>query len=223
MSVSKANVYDVLREHQALLVHFSGCPKGAGAEREDHLYPHDLQSVLDGKAHSGLSCSTVMPRDCFGGFDRNATGCVGALLGLQSGDSLKAVSAGDCGSALIAGVREIGLADTVTLDSVVRSISNRKPGHYNEWIVANYEVLGLFAAAPFEVSALCRMPAIPDAPVQSQEAELIAASRQTNIEEVANTFPGSTIVSFHNGRLVMWIDGRSREIAHSDLYCASAL
>lgn len=92
-----ADVHQFLRKHNALIVHFSGAPKGGGIERNS-MFPNDLEHVVEGRAMGGLSCSVVRPGDVFHGFERNATGCIGVVLDLQSKDSLVAVDPHDCGS-----------------------------------------------------------------------------------------------------------------------------
>ena len=96
---TREEVREFLCQRNALLVHFSGAPKGAGLERgAAHLFPTDLRHVVDGHASGGLSCSVVQPGDVFQGIARNATGSIGLVLDLKSADSLLAVSADDCGS-----------------------------------------------------------------------------------------------------------------------------
>src|SRR4051794_22220426 len=92
-------VYKFLKKWNALIIHFSGTPKGAGVERgAAHLFPADLQHVVNRNAMGGLSCSIVKPGDVFDGSQRNATGSIGVVLGLQSRESLVAVNPSDFGS-----------------------------------------------------------------------------------------------------------------------------
>ncbi len=221
MPISKTKIYEVLYEHNALIVHFSGCPKGAGVEREDHMYPNDLKYVLDGNAQGGLSCSTVKPGDCFYGIERNATGCVGVLLGLKTDNSLRAVSPDDCGSFEYSGARESYLANEVTLESVSESITSRGIGGYNEWIVADYEVIGAFAVTPYEVSALFSPPIIPEVPAELLGADPIVGIKQTNVIEICNTFSSWPVFSFEQGLLCKWEAGGTKSVLHSELYAAT--
>ena len=59
-----AEIHTVLAKHNALIVHFSGTPKGAGSDFEQ-LFPSDLREVIEGNAQTGLCCSTVLPGDNF--------------------------------------------------------------------------------------------------------------------------------------------------------------
>jgi len=119
-------VYAFLRERNALIVHFSGTPKGAGSNF-DHLYPADLQSVIAGVAMGGLSCSVVCPGDEFEDLDSaNATGCIGVVLGLRSGESLVAVDPHDCGSMVGDGnIREARPMPEITVATMERTLNER--------------------------------------------------------------------------------------------------
>jgi hypothetical protein len=89
-SMAKFSLNDVnqlLRDHHALIVHFSGTPKGSGSNFE-HFFPDDLKSVIRGEAQSGVCCSTVTPFDNFDLENANATGCVGVVLAPLSAASI---------------------------------------------------------------------------------------------------------------------------------------
>lgn len=223
MPLSKADIYEVLRAHEALIVHFSGCPKGIGIERKDHMYPNDLNYVLCGNAKGGVSCSTVKPGDNFSGINRNATGCVGVLLGLRGDNSLRAVSPDDCGSYEEGCVRKSSLGEKVTIESVSCSITNRGGGSYNEWIVADYDVLGVFVVAPYEVSVLALPPTIPGVPAELLGTKPNNIIKQTSVLEVCNTFPSQAVFGFENGKLCRWEDGVAKTVLHSELYDENAL
>jgi hypothetical protein len=47
-------VHEFLRKYNALVVHFSGTPKGAGSNFE-HRFPNDLLHVVGGNAQSGFN------------------------------------------------------------------------------------------------------------------------------------------------------------------------
>lgn len=223
MSLTKPEIYELLHKHNVIIVHFSGCPKGSGVERNDHMYPNDLKFVLEGNAQGGLSCSTVKPCDCFHGIERNATGCIGVVLGLKDETSLKAVSPDDCGSSENLGVRESWLANEVTAESAAASILNRKSGTYNEWIVGNYQPLGIFAVNPFEVSALFPPPRIPEMPEELQGTDLVPGIKQTTLTEISGLFQDQLIFSFYYGKLCRWEEGTMQEISHDELYRTEVL
>ena len=123
-----AEVYQFLRCRDALIVHFSGVPKGAGRNRRDHLFPNDLAHVIAEKAMGGVSCSLVKPGDIF--YDEtdqaNATGCIGVVLGLKSGASLVAADPHDCGSFENSnGCRVVSNETDITCADLERSLDDR--------------------------------------------------------------------------------------------------
>jgi hypothetical protein len=130
-----ADVYSFLRRHNALIVHFSGTPKGAGSNF-DYLYPADLQNVTALGGMGGLSCSAVRSGDEFADLDRaNATGCVGVVLGLQSKASLVAADPNDCGSRVENGVRIVPMEKDLTISDLEETFTKRPSDGYNEWVM----------------------------------------------------------------------------------------
>jgi hypothetical protein len=143
-----AEVHEFLRRRDALIVHFSGAPKGTGIDRgEAHLFPADLRHVVEGHAMGGLSCSVVLPGDKFHGFDRNATGSIGVVLDLTTKDSLVAVAPTDCGSIEDeCGKRIVQNETDIATADLEHSLNKR--ANYNEWIIRNYVVRGILAVSP---------------------------------------------------------------------------
>lgn len=150
------DVYQLLQSVNGLLVHFSGAPKGSGQTDPERLwFPDDLTKVLEGNAHGGVSASIVMPGDTFGEWQgNNAIGCIGVILGLQSPQSLRCADSADCGSSTDSeGNRVCPAPLSLTIQDLKQTITNRRPGRYNEWVVADYIPLGILAMPPFEVSS----------------------------------------------------------------------
>ncbi len=212
----KQHVYKLLEQHNALIVHFSGAPKGVG--NDSYLYPNDLKNVINGKAQGGLACSTVTPTDIFSGFNRNATGCIGVILGLNTCQSLVEVSQTDCGS----GIDEYGNRTVInkrkvlTLNDIEETILNR-PNGYNEWIIKDYVVLGIFATHPFEISVL-RFLDYPDGMpdlLKSSQPDLVIDN--TNLSCVFNELQNPNIFGFVNNRLYNWCSN-SGNCNHGDIY-----
>ena len=80
------SVHDVLREHRALVVHFSSVPP---LDNTEHYFPDDLRHALQNpNMPGGLCCSVVKPGDT----PENAFGTVGLIFDLSNIDSLIAVS-----------------------------------------------------------------------------------------------------------------------------------
>lgn len=158
-----SEVHAFLRKHNGLIVHFSGAPKGAGKERGSaHLFPADLRHVINGCAMGGLSCSVVRPGDIFHGFKRNATGCIGVVLDLKADASLVAADPQDCGSSEDEhGNRRVDNERDISFEDLERTFRDRLVDGYNEWVVRDYVVRGIFAMKPFDVSIL-KIPEYPD-------------------------------------------------------------
>ena len=208
---SVSEVHAVLATHNALIVHFSGAPKGAGVER-GFLYPDDLQNVVEGNAMGGLSCSVVKPDDVFWGFERNATGCIGVVLDLTAPESLVAVSANDCGSIEQPdGTRVVEQELDITAPDVEISIRDRPAGKYNEWVVRDFKIVGVLAVSPFEISGRGGISIPADVPSNLIDVESELGILTTNLEEAARTFAPLPIFSFVNGCLC-------RVTHHPDLY-----
>lgn len=203
-------VHNVLRRYDGLIVHFSGAPKGAGIDR-GHLYPEDLRHVEQGKAIGGVSCSIVRPTDVFHGNSRNATGCIGLVLDLIEPDSLVAVSPNDCGSIEIDGVRTVDREIDISATDIEKSIEDRQADSYNEWVLRNFKVLGVFAVFPFEISMQCKLPLPEGAPDYLSTTDNVIGVGKTNLAEVMLQFSCLSVYTFQQGRLI----GVPR---HSDLY-----
>ncbi len=211
-----AQVYEFLGRHRALLVHFSGTPKGAGSNFE-HLYPADLQSVIKHDAASGVSCSAVRPGDEFDDFETaNATGCIGVVLGLQNKHSLVGADPHDCGSRMEGGVRKVFKERDITIDDLEETFTKRPSGSYNEWVIKDYVVLGIFAAPPFRVSVL-KVPDYPDdVPPWLRDSTPIPGFEQASVAQLIRTFPGLPIFSFRDGKIVSLTE--KGPVKHSDIY-----
>ena len=211
-------IYAMLRRRGALMVHFSGTPKGAGSTYT-HLYPLDLQEVIQDRCHGGLSCSTVLPGDEFTDLaNANATGCVGVILGLKAGNSIKDVHQQDCGTRVENGVRIYPNARDLTVGDLEQTIIARSPCSYNEWVIGDYAVLGIFAAAPFNIWEE-RMPdEPPDLPDYLRATSLVGQICQTDIASIEAAFPALPIFSFVERQLVVWYEGQWKAVEVSDEY-----
>lgn len=196
-----AEVHAVLAAHDALIVHFSGVPKGSGLER-GHLYPDDLHHIIAGNAMGGLACSTLKLGDVFSGFQRNATGCIGLVLDLTAPASLVAVSATNCGSIEGPnGIRIVQHERDISVADVEASIANRPLGHYNEWVVRDFKVVGVLAVSPFEISGRGGLAVPPDVPAHLVALENEIGPLNTSLDAVAATFSPLSLYIFGFQRL----------------------
>lgn len=205
-ALRKPSLEDVaafLAAHDALLVHFSGTPKGGGSSF-NAAFPFDLQAVMQGQAQGGLSASVVSPLDEFNNLTRaNATGCVGLVLRLRSPESLVAVSPPDCGSVVEDGIRKVLHEKDIDAADLNLSISAR--GHnashfYNEWVVRDFEVAGVFAMPPLRIMRW-NAPWPDDTPSELKDAGPTGWTfGATSIAEISAAFPGLPLFTFREGK-----------------------
>jgi hypothetical protein len=214
-----ADVYALLRKFNALVVHFSGAPKGSGIERQDHLYPNDLHHVINGYSMGGLSCSVVLPGDNFHGFERNATGCIGVILGFNKPESLKDASNSDCGSI------EDGKGNRVTqnprdisLKDLEKTINERNPKTYNEWVVSCYKVLGIFAVKPLEISFSSKPDYPSDIPDHLKTNELFLDIKAIEYCDVIREFSDQPIYTFSGTDIYRVTQDNSTLAEHKQIY-----
>ncbi|MCG5248221.1 hypothetical protein [Methylorubrum extorquens] len=140
--------YMMLRTYNALIVHFSGMPRGSGATA---YYPNDLEYAVANTTATRLACSTVKPYDVFGpSQSSNATGSVGIILAPRTNASILDVWPTDAGSSRSRIVRYVTLQECE--DTITQRVG------YNEWAVTDYEVLGLFVMDPMQVVGFQKLP-----------------------------------------------------------------
>lgn len=150
-----SEVHAALQEWGGVVVHFSGVPPGVTAGL-GLSFPDDLRHVINGHAQGGVSCSTVRPRDVFEGPHRNSWGCIGVIVRGRSPWSLVCVDRSDCGSFMgCDGLRNCAQANSdLTIEHVVLSLQGRSVHSCNEWVMRDYEVLGVLVQPPFSVRVL---------------------------------------------------------------------
>jgi hypothetical protein len=215
-----SEVHAFLRKHNGLIVHFSGAPKGAGKERGPaHLFPADLQHVIERRAMGGLSCSVVCPGDTFHGFERNATGAIGVVLDLSTDASLVAAHPHDCGSREDEhGNRIVPNERDISPDDLERTLRDRPIGDYNEWVLRDYQVCGIFAMPPYEVSNL-QDPEYPeDTPAYLRSTDKVPGFRVVNFEELVNTFHHPPIYTFRGAEIFRCTPEGLLRVEHHTIY-----
>jgi hypothetical protein len=209
----------ILSAQNGLIVHFSGAPKGFSSNQPDRYFPDDLKFIVDGKAQGGVSCSVVFPGDRFDGIERNATGCVGLVLGLRSPDSLIAVSATDCGTVVDPDGYRVPRQAHISTDNILSSIEGRPTGRYNEWVVADFDVLGVFAIEPLEIwgQVSIHIPSELRVPLDAGHCQLLDESQYgiiaTSFKEVAKHFLNLPLYTFRGDHIC-------RLVEHHALYSA---
>jgi hypothetical protein len=210
-----ADVYKFLGQHNALIVHFSGTPKGGGSNFY-YLYPEDLKNVVAKGALSGVCCSVVRPNDEFERQDANATGCIGVVLGLRNKNSLVAADPHDCGSFVEDGIRKVANERDLTTDDLEKTLADRPPGDYNEWVIRDYVVRGIFAARPYRVS----ITEVPPYPAEMDEGVRdqipVPSFKNLAIRDLLATFSNLSIFSV--GQLVRLTKNGVDSVDPTDIY-----
>ena len=197
-------VYSFLSENTALIVHFSGTPPMPSTWHEPRTYPEDLRNVIRGGAMGGLCCSVVRPGDDFETGGRNACGYVGVIVGLQCKHALVAVDPEDCGSYCNErGFREVAKPTDITVQGLQKTLTDRNS--WNEWVVRDYEVLGIFFVKPYLV--------------WRELAAGTSAEVPTSPDAISSTFPEQRSFTFSSEGILQFSGGHYTQVPHSKIYC----
>lgn len=191
-------VHAFLARESALLVHFSGVPRGvpAGPER---IFPEDLQFVIAGGAQTGVSCSVVRATDRFHGKPRNSIGAIGVVLDVITPESLIAVGPSDVGSHIVDG-RRVAIESDITVEDLENSLRLRT--EHNEWVVRDFIVGSIFAVDPLEYFDRRQDPPYC----------------YTTLPELAAMFPGRPIIHVKAGQVSIHNPAQSQ---HKDKACTA--
>ncbi|MBM1556220.1 hypothetical protein JQV19_06100 [Sulfitobacter mediterraneus] len=172
-------VRKLLRQHEALLVHFN-------TPMTDHPvgYPKDLHDALENPqwemCHSTILSTDLGPTQTYPA-EAAACGSVGIIVDLEPASSIISVHHGDGGSN--GRIRSPGMGSTASIESCENSILNRFAGH-NEWYLSGARAVGIFCFVPPMVYLR-----------GLGEAEYHHLS-------VANDFPDERIFSAHKGKFL---------------------
>lgn len=205
-------VRSFLARHRALVVHCSGTPKGIGPGQEH--YPDDLQHVWLGRAQGGISCSVVKPGDRFHGAGRSSTGSVGLVVAATNSKSIVAVAPRDAGSWVENGVRVVDQEVDIGVTDLEQSFTARSNG-YNEWVVRDFKVIGLFVAEPATTWQDVPMLMSTDMPPQLTPQDV-----SISVSKVAEDFKGLPIYGLSKDEILQWTVSGWCPAAHSDIYRA---
>ncbi len=160
------------------------------------MFPNDLKNAI-ASTDMELSCCIIGPRD---DYEKHSYGDIGIVLGLKNKHSLVAADVNDCGSSeetdgeghIRRTVRKDKLED-LSLEDLEATLTERTS--YNEWIVKDYEVLGLFAHPP-----------------------CIADDKIYNPQLLHELFPSLPLFSFKDGALYRFVPKPPGAIKHSEIY-----
>jgi len=210
-------LHHILRNSNALIVHFSGTPKGSGAIT---FFPNDLKKAIS-NPHFALSCSTIQPGDYFGNdplMPRRAIGTIGIILDLQGPNSLMAVCPHDAGTSEAREDRPIQLSDCE--NSMLNRLTEPSRA-YNEWNLENYIVRGIFIIEPFQIcitKSIEDVPGAEDLPDHMKNQTTVDIS-EIALDEVRREFPEQRIYTFVNGQIAEWHPrGGATCVSHDEIY-----
>jgi hypothetical protein len=216
---SVADIYCLLRADDSLIVHFSGTAPGTGNPNARLYYPDDLRNVVSGGAKGGVSCSVIKPGDTLGQLEHNnATGCIGVVLGLQSPTSLLDAHAGDGGSSVLPGGTRVANPDAFSIDNVKATLTGRHPHGYNEWVVGDYQALGIFVAAPYRVRAIVEIPGAEGVPAAILGSPKGPGYRYETIPDIQRDFPDQRIFAFGTCAIQELVGREWTDVPHSTIY-----
>jgi hypothetical protein len=222
-AITVREIYTILRQHNALIVHFSTLGKSGAPGNGNYPYPADLQHVLENLTQQCVSCSTVKPTDRFDGDGANSTGCIGVVLGLTHDRSVIAASSCDMGSILRGdGARDVE-AQVTQISEIERSIVDRHENGYNEWCVMDYYVIGILAVHPFFATIKECPNYPPDIPDYLKDRSPQYIDSQYTIEEVQGHFPGKRVFTFCDNRICEFRGNEILEAKHGDIYITNTI
>lgn len=217
---TQSEIRSLLREKNAVLVHFSSTPK---MSNNTFLYPSDLRGVIDNVDTYQPTCSTVLPNDT----SLNAAGSIGVILDLNVDGSVLSAKWEDSGSSRYGGASNSSGMNP-TIEDCRRSIEERGQG-YNEWIVGGYRIRGVFFFHPILVDKLFKYRELPqfselmqngmiDGDEETQEAV------EVNLRGAMVEFDGLEFYTVRGGcfcTVVCDLAGQNislHEVSHSDIY-----
>lgn len=115
-----------------------------------------------------------------------------------------------------AGNRIVEKKEPITFDSIENSLNNRES--YNEWVVKDFKVLGIFAAKPFEVSVLKDIEYPVEVPDYLKSDTPDPIIETVKFEVLIQTFHNSPIYMFDNSQIVRYEMGQKKTICHAEIY-----
>lgn len=203
------SVVDLLANWGGLVVHFSGTPPMGDGIVCGNLYPKDLHHCISGAAQGGLSCSVIRSDDHYDVTNGNHPTCVGSIgviVRPRSAASIVWAQAADLGthkdSTLIrvSGYEHLDLS----LEDLALSLTGRQSNRYNEWVVRDYDVIGIFAIPPFHFWARQDINSVPGSAEMPEYLKLddTYGPSRSSLDAIVNEFAPLPIVTIQNGRFV---------------------
>jgi len=156
------------------------------------FYPDDLKYTMAHPARARC-CSTVRPGDV--SVD-HAMGSVGIMLRLKTPQSLRTVAKWDDG--YMDDDRDMDITPADLADTM-----DDRPGGHNEWLLQDFDVVGIFALPPLGYFDIRREGVV-----------------QTDLAAIQRTFPDMDVYAFANGAIYrIRKDGSGGDLVeHSELY-----
>jgi len=140
------------------------------------------------------------------------------VLGLLDKDSLVAAHPHDCGSSVQDGGRTVSEERDVTVEDLKETFVKRPSNSYNEWVLKNYTVRGIFAVPPFRVSVLKVLNYPYDVPEWMKDQKPILDFGYVTVPQLLATFHDHSIFSFCDGKLVRLTEEGVVPFDHTVIY-----
>jgi hypothetical protein len=153
LSIPLPDAETCLTKNQGLVVHFSTCPKMS--RRPDLLYPCDLRFVIHGGLGSTkeLCCCVVRPGEKYSADNSGLPGCIGLLVDYRKG-TLRIGGREDGGTIEDDdGNKEVDPRVPQTVEMFIECVEKPDASEYNEFLVGNPKVLGIFVDPLFAVGS----------------------------------------------------------------------
>ncbi len=113
--------------------------------------------------------------------------------------------------------RTTAQSEGITIKCVERSLSLCQNDRYNEWVVKDYEVIGILAVEPYEISRIEDVSYADKMPSYLQPTENVGISR-LKIQDTFGDFPKRNVYSFNNAQIVKTSNFTEEQICHKTLY-----
>lgn len=173
------------------------------------LYPKDLHHCISGGAQGGLSCSVIQPDDAYdvtNGNHANCIGSIGVIVRPRSAESIVWARAFDLGTNKDSTLKRVSVYEPLdlSLEELAASLTDRPPDRHNEWVVRDYDVIGIFAVSPFhvwahrEISSIAGAEKIPNFLIGSDNYD----SRKSSLDAILDEFAPLPIVTILNAKFV---------------------
>lgn len=113
-------------------------------------------------------------------------------------------------------IRKVQDEHDINLGDLERTLADRTT--YNEWVVRDYVVRGIFAVEPFEVSVLEVFDLPPEVPEEFRLETPDLNIRRSSLKDVESAFPDQDVYTFKSGKILKVTADQCVPVEHDDIY-----